>query len=71
MDIRNIITTIFLVISLTLFGCACMSVLKIEKTRKNRDLTQKEYRYRNTSAVLGVLGVILVLIAFIIDFIIG
>ncbi|MBR3517968.1 MAG: hypothetical protein IKO10_16825 [Lachnospiraceae bacterium] len=71
MDIRNIITTIFLVISLTLFGCACMSVLKIEKTRKNRDLTQKEYRYRNTSAVLGVLGGILVLIAFIIDFIIG
>ena len=71
MDIRNIVTTIFLVTGLTLFGYACMSILKVEKTRKNRDLTQKEYGYRNTSAVLGVLGGILVLIAFIIDFIIG
>lgn len=71
MNTTNIVTTILLVAGLTLFGYACMSFLKIEKTRKNRYLTQKEYRYRNTSAVLGVLGGILVLIAFIIDFIIG
>ena len=66
MNTIDIITTVLLVAGLALSGYACISFLKIEKTRKDRDLTQKEYKYRNISAILGVLGGILLLIAFII-----